>query len=142
MYSASGSLLNTPPTVGAVCVWVAEMSMFAAGMPVFLAASAFASSSSSRGIMQLSTTTMASLVVPSSRTRQRAWSGSCAEVALRSANPPFTEMGNFSGVTSIAYAPARRFGSALAPALEIASARSKATSARINDPRKCLVSPQ
>src|SRR5262249_45527233 len=74
---------------------------------VFFSASALAASISPRGSMQLSTTTRASFVVPSSRTRQRAWSGSCAAVALRSDMPPLTETGKVAGVTSCANAPAR-----------------------------------
>ena len=87
---------------GAVCVWVAEIRMLPAGIPAFFSASVLAASINSFGIMQLSTTTIATIVFPSSRTRHRAWSGSWAAMALRSANPPFTETGNFSGVTSCA----------------------------------------
>jgi len=36
MYATSGSLWKTPATVGAVCVCVAETSMFFAGMPGLL----------------------------------------------------------------------------------------------------------
>ena len=86
-YSSSGSLWNTPATVGAVCVCVAEIRMLPGGMPVFFSASAFAASISSLGIMQLSTTTIASFVLPSSRTRQRAWSGSLAACRLAVGEP-------------------------------------------------------
>src|SRR6185312_12182200 len=64
--------------------------------------------------MQLSTTTSAIFVVPSPSTRQRACSGSWAEVAFLSARLPLTEMGKCVGVMSWANAPAESFGSALA----------------------------
>ena len=48
---------------GAECVCVAEISIRAVGMPVFREAICLARSSSSRGIMQLSTTTIATFVV-------------------------------------------------------------------------------
>jgi len=71
-------------TEGAECVWVAEMSIRSAGMPVASHASSLARSISSRGITQISTTAMAIRVVPSSSTRQRAWSGSWTTSTTRS----------------------------------------------------------
>jgi hypothetical protein len=50
---------------GAVWECVAEIRIRSAGMPVRFAASAFASSSTGRDIMQLSTTTIASWLRPS-----------------------------------------------------------------------------
>ena len=98
---------------GAECVCVAEIRIRSVGMPVFSRASSLARSSSSRGIMQLSTTTIASRIDPSSRTRLLARIGSLSRLALFCRNPPLTSTGNGAGVTSIAQAPARNsFGSA------------------------------
>ena len=55
---------------------------------------ALARSSSSRGIMQLSTTTIASRVEPSSRTRPFARIGSFSLVARAARNPPLTRTGS------------------------------------------------
>src|SRR3954469_19593173 len=76
-------------------------------MPVRFAASAFASSKTSRGNMQLSTTTIAISVPPSLNTNALANNGSTSRSAVRSSNIPFTMTGYFAGVTSIANAPTR-----------------------------------
>src|SRR5215210_3839428 len=91
---------------GAECVCVAEIMMRSVGMPVDLAADSLASSSRSRGSMQLSTTTRAILVAPSSRTMHLAKMGSSALVAMRSSNMPLTMTGKAVGVMSMADAPA------------------------------------
>lgn len=83
-----------------------EISIRSVGMPVSLLARCLASSINSRRITQLSTTTNAIRVCPSSSTKHRACNGSAAFFAGASCMFPFIEIGNFSGVTSIANAPA------------------------------------
>ena len=61
-YSSLASLWKTPASVGAVCVWVAEMMIWLGGMPVAFWARRLASSVISRGTMQASMTHRASLV--------------------------------------------------------------------------------
>ena len=75
-YWLSGSLWKTAAQVGAVWVWVAEISTWPGSSPYFSSIRRLAASMTSRGIMQLSHTTMASRVWPSSSTRQRACSSS------------------------------------------------------------------
>ena len=55
-----------------MCVCVADTSMWSVRIPVLEAANALALSSMSLGIMQLSTTTMATCTLPLERTRERA----------------------------------------------------------------------
>src|SRR4051794_33325916 len=81
-------------------------------MPVLLRAISLASSRTSGGAPRLSTTTIASVVVPSSSTSARACSGSWAPVAMFALKPPGMFSGNSSGVTSTAAAPARSVPSA------------------------------
>jgi mono/diheme cytochrome c family protein len=61
---------------GAEWVCVAEISMWSIGIPVRFEASVLAASKSSRGSMQLSTTTIAIRMEPSSKTNARAYRGS------------------------------------------------------------------
>ena len=105
--SASAGQPRAPIAAGAEWVCVAEISIRSVGMPVFSRASSLARSSSSRGIMQLSTTTIASRVDPSSRTRHLARIGSLSLLALFCRNPPLTSTGNCVGATSMVQAPAR-----------------------------------
>ncbi|MBI2477845.1 MAG: hypothetical protein HYV60_04135 [Planctomycetia bacterium] len=76
-------------------------------MPVFSDAIAFASSSTSGDAPRLSTTSIASVVAPSSSTSARACSGSWALSAIFALKPPGMFSGNSCGVTSTAAAPAR-----------------------------------
>jgi hypothetical protein len=97
---------------GAEWVCVADIRIRSAGIRVFSRAISLARSSNSRGIMQLSTTTIASRVAPSSRTRLLARTGSTSRVARFCKKPPFTKTGNVGGAMSTAQAPARNcFGS-------------------------------
>ena len=73
---------------------VAEISMFSVAMPVLFAAIALASSSNERGMAQLSTTTIARRVLPSSSTMALAKSGVCTSVAVRDSIDPTTITGN------------------------------------------------
>ncbi len=66
----------SPRALGPECVCVADIMMFAAGMPVASVICRFASSNTSRFTDTLSTTANASFVVPSSNTRQRACNSS------------------------------------------------------------------
>src|SRR3954452_18585267 len=79
--------------------------------------------------MQLSTTTIASRVVPSSSTRHLAWSWSVTLVAVAWRKPPLIRTGKVLGETSIADAPARRGGSP-------AAARRLDVAARDENPRR------
>jgi hypothetical protein len=98
---------SAPIAEGAECVCVAEISIRFVGIPVFCFARSLARSSNSRGIMQLSTTTIASRFVPSSRTRHLAWIGSFTLVAWACRKPPLTTTGSLRGAMSAAKAPAR-----------------------------------
>ena len=101
------------PQDGPVCVWVEETSIFSTGSPVLPAAILFASSSKSGPSPRLSTTTSASVVVPSSKTSARACNGSCALVAIFPAKPPGIFWGNSVGVISTTAAPARSWRAAI-----------------------------
>ena len=105
-YARSLPLPKHPITEGAECVCVAEISMRPVGIPVAAFAIDLASSSTSRGIIRLSTTTIANLSLPSLSTTARDISRSCARVADRCWNIPLTTTGNCNGVTSTAAAPA------------------------------------
>ena len=96
-----------PMLAGAVCVWVALINMRSARMPLFLAAAALASSRNARESMQLSITTMASWVLPSSRTIARTLMGEPTSSSSRWRMPPLTWTGSCLGVASTTRAPAR-----------------------------------
>lgn len=114
-YASSRRAPRHPMAAGALCECVADTSICCTGMPLSRLASALAASSSSRGIMQESTTHSAIRVDPLSSTMARAWSRSWTCDTTFSRNPPFTRTGNWGGVTSTAAAPARNgpeYGSA------------------------------
>ena len=97
-YSTSGGVPSAPITEGAECVCVAEISIRSTGIPVFSRAIALARSISSRGIMQLSTTTIASRVEPSSSTRAlRPDRVVQLRLARAARNPPLTMTGKSLG---------------------------------------------
>ena len=91
---------------GAVCVWVTEMRIRSAGNPVRCAARALVSSSSGRGIMQLSTTPMASSFSPSFRTNRPGVQSGLHGLRGAAVKPPLITTGSSRGVTSTAVAPA------------------------------------
>ena len=91
-------------------VWVAEINMRSAGMPVSAEAFCFTSSRRGRGIMQLSTTTKPTVVSPSEIASPRALKEVFTLSAVRLTMLPFTMAGNFCGVTSTTTAPARSEG--------------------------------
>ena len=76
-------------------------------MPVRIFTAAFTSSKKSRGNMQLSTTTIASCVFPSSSTIARAVMREPTSLTSRCRIPPLTSTGNSMGVASAVCAPAR-----------------------------------
>ena len=92
-------------------MWVAEINMCEALMPVSFSARAFAASSNARGMWQLSTTTMATFVLPSSNTSARACNGSAALCAMVRPKLPISRTGHSRGVISAANAPARNAAS-------------------------------
>ena len=110
---------------GAMWLCVAETSIRSDGIPVSRLAITFAASINSRGIMHVSTTQIASRVLPSSRTTARAQSESSAFVAVLSVKPPFTTMGKVAGVMSTVAAPARKTFSSAPLVDAVASARVK-----------------
>ena len=69
-------------------------------MPVFLFTATFTSSKNARGNMQLSTTTMANCVFPSSSTIARAVIREPTSLIDREVIPPFTSTGSSFGVAS------------------------------------------
>ena len=93
-------------TDGAECVCVAEIKIRLGFNLVSRDASNLISSRNVRGIMQLSTTTMASRSVPSSSTIARALSGVFTRPTFRIARLPLTFTGSEAGVTSVTAAPA------------------------------------
>ena len=85
---------------GAECVCVAQMNCFEVWMPVFLFTDTFTSSKNARGNMQLSTTTMANCVFPSSSTIARAVIREPTSLIDREVIPPLTNTGSSFGVAS------------------------------------------
>ena len=81
---------------------MAATRMRSRGIPVCRSIRDFASSHTSRGIMQLSTTSNATRSSPTAKTRQRACSGSSARSAEASRKLPFTRTGHWRGVMSTA----------------------------------------
>ena len=97
---------------GAEWVCVADTIMRLTAIPQRRLAMTLASSIKACGIMQVSTTTSAICVVPSSSTTLRTKSGSCTTVAVFSRKLPAMIDGGFGGALfgeiSIAAAPARK----------------------------------